>query len=100
MSTNTFKPTVWVPGDWNVFFIFGTNILVSILTLTALLHYVQKRPDELVFGSILPSTGLMLFLSTLNYAWLCYKLAKQTGRNDLCALPSGISVRLCSLWCL
>jgi AGZA family xanthine/uracil permease-like MFS transporter len=92
MATSTFKPAVWVPGDWNAFFGFGTNILVNMLTLTALLRYVLKMPDDIVFGRILPATGLMLFLSTLYYAWLAYKLAKETGRNDVCALPSGISV--------
>ena len=35
---------------------------------------------------------MMLFLSTLYYAWLAYSLAKKTGRTDVCALPSGISV--------
>jgi AGZA family xanthine/uracil permease-like MFS transporter len=34
----------------------------------------------------------MLCLSTFYYAWLAYRLAKSTGRNDVCALPSGISV--------
>lgn len=92
MSSSTFKPAVWVPGDWNAFFGFGTNILVNLLTLTALLRYVLKLPDDLVFGRILPATGLMLFLSTMYYAWLAYKLAKETGRSDVCALPSGISV--------
>ena len=79
-------------GDWNAFFGFGTNILVNLLTLTALLRFVLKMPDDLVFGRILPATGLMLCLSTLYYAWLAYRLAKQTGRSDVCALPSGISV--------
>ncbi len=92
MTISTFKPVVWAPGDWNAFFGFGTNILVNMLTLTALLRYVLKMPDDIVFGRILPATGLMLFLSTLYYAWLAYKLAKETGRNDVCALPSGISV--------
>src|SRR6185503_3023947 len=45
-----------------------------------------------VFGRILPATGLMLCLSTIYYAWLAYRLAKRTGRTDVCALPSGISV--------
>ena len=49
-------------------------------------------PDALVFGRILPATGLMLCLSTMYYAWLAYRLAKKTGRTDVCALPSGISV--------
>ena len=62
------------------------------LTLTALLRFVLKMPDDIVFGRILPATGLMLCLSTLYYAWLAYRLAKQTGRDDVCALPSGISV--------
>ena len=34
-------------------------------------------PDELVFGRILPATGLMLCLSTLYYAWLAYRLAQE-----------------------
>src|SRR6187431_3225959 len=86
------KPKLWVPGDWNAFFGFGTNILVNLLTLTALLRVVLKMPDDIVFGRILPATGLMLCLSTLYYAWLAYRLAKRTGRTDVCALPSGISV--------
>ncbi len=89
---DTTKPKLWVPGDWNAFFGFGTNILVNLLTLTALLRFVLKMPDDLVFGRILPATGLMLCLSTFYYAWLAYRLAKKTGRNDVCALPSGISV--------
>lgn len=88
----TSKPKIWVPGDWNAFFGFGTNILVNLLVLTGLLRFVLKMPDDLVFGHILPATGLMLCLSTLYYAWLAYKLAKETGRTDVCALPSGISV--------
>jgi AGZA family xanthine/uracil permease-like MFS transporter len=86
------KPAIWVPGDWNALFGFGTNILVNLLTLTALLLYVVKMPQDLVFGRILPATGLMLCLSTMYYAWLAYKLAQKTGRTDVCALPSGVSV--------
>lgn len=92
MNTTVFKPKVWATGDWNAFFGFGTNILVNMLTLTALLVYVLKLPNDLVFGRILPATGFMIFLSTLYYAWLAYRLAKSTGRSDVCALPSGISV--------
>ena len=45
-----------------------------------------------MFGRILPALGLMLFLSTVYYAWLAYRLAQKTGRTDVCALPSGTSV--------
>jgi AGZA family xanthine/uracil permease-like MFS transporter len=92
MSTTEFKPKIWTPGDFNAYFGFGTNILVNLLVLTGLLRFVLKMPDSLVFGRILPATGLMLCMSTLYYAWLAYRLAKKEGRTDVCALPSGISV--------
>jgi AGZA family xanthine/uracil permease-like MFS transporter len=87
-----FKPVLWTPGDWNAFFGFGTNILVNMLVLTGLLRFVLKMPDTLVFGRILPALGLMMCLSTFYYAWLAYRLAQKTGRTDVCALPSGVSV--------
>jgi AGZA family xanthine/uracil permease-like MFS transporter len=87
-----FRPRLWVPGDWNAFFGFGTNILVNVLTLTGLLRFVLQMPDDLVFGRILPAVGLMLCLSTCYYAWLAYDLARTTGRTDVCALPSGPGV--------
>src|SRR6516162_1405585 len=90
MTTN--KPKLWVAGDWNAFFGFGTNILVNMLTLTALLRFVLKMPGSLVFGRILPALGLMMCLSTFYYAFLAYRLGYRTGRDDVCALPSGISV--------
>jgi adenine/guanine/hypoxanthine permease len=90
-STN-FKPKLWVPGDWNAFFGFGTNILVNVLTMTGLLRFVIGMPDELVFGRILPAVGLMLFMSTFYYAWLAHSLARKEGRQDVCSLPSGPGV--------
>ena len=93
MSTKTgFKPTLWTPGDWNAFFGFGTNILVNMLVLTGLLRFVLQMPDAIVFGRILPALGLMMCLSTFYYAWLAYRLALKTGRSDVCAMPSGVSV--------
>ena len=91
-TASSAPPRWWVPGDWNAFFGFGTNILVNLLVLTGLMRFVLHMPDELVFGRILPATGLMLCLSTVYYAWLAYRLAKSTGRTDVCALPSGVSV--------
>lgn len=86
------RPQIWRPGDWNALFGFGTNILVNMLVLTSLLRYVLKMPDAIVFGRILPAVGLMMCLSTVYYAYLAYRLAQKTGRTDVCALPSGISV--------
>jgi hypothetical protein len=62
------------------------------LVLTGLLRFVIKLPDSIVFDRILPALGLMLCLSTFYYAFLAYRLAQKTDRNDVCALPSGVSV--------
>ena len=86
------RPALWTAGDWNAFFGFGTNILVNMLVLTGLLRFVLKMPDALVFGRILPALGLMMWLSTMYYAFLAYRLALKSGRSDVCALPSGVSV--------
>src|SRR6202000_2948999 len=53
---------------------------------------VRKMPDDIVVMLILPASGMMIGISTMYYAWLAYRLAKKTGRTDVCALPSGISV--------
>src|SRR5712675_445828 len=92
ITTEMKRPALWTPGDWNAFFGFGTNILVNMLVLTGLLRFVLKMPDSLVFGRILPALGLMMCLSTMYYAFLAYRLALKTGRSDVCALPSGVSV--------
>jgi len=92
MTALTAKPKFFVPGDWNALFGFGTNILVNVLVLTGLLKYVIGMPSDILFGRILPALGLMLCLSTCYYAFLAYNLAKKTGRTDVCALPSGVSV--------
>ena len=52
-NTN-FKPKIWVPGDWNAFFGFGTNILVNLMVLTTLLRFVIKMPDGSAQTSVRP----------------------------------------------
>ena len=96
MTATITKPKLWVPGDWNAFG-FGTNILVNLLTLTALLRFVLKMPDDLVFGRILPATGLMLCLSTLYYAWLACDVSPNKPDADVCACPLALAFRIC-LW--
>ena len=81
-STSAYRPHLWMAGDLSAFFGFGTNILVNMLVLTGLLRFVVKMPDAIVFGRILPALGLMLCLSTFYYAYLAYRLARTTGRDD------------------
>ncbi len=91
MTTKS-SPSLWTPGDWNALFGLGTNALVNLLVMTGLLKFVLNMPDEITFGRILPAVGLMLFLGNVYYASMAYRLARRTGRSDVCALPSGPSV--------
>ena len=88
----SWKPALWTRGDWNAFSGYGSNLLVNVLVLTGLLQFALGMPAEMVFGRVLPAVGVMLFLSTAYYSWLARSLAKQTGRDDVCALPSGPGV--------
>ena len=88
----TSKPRLWVPGDWNAFFGLGTNVLLNVLVLSGLALFVVGMPNETVFGRILPALAIALPLGNLFYAYLAYRLAKQTGRDDVTAMPYGPSV--------
>jgi AGZA family xanthine/uracil permease-like MFS transporter len=86
------KLPFWVRGDTNAFFGFGVNVLVNVLTLTALCIGVVKMPAGDVFGVILPALGIALVLGNVYYTYLARKLAQKENRTDVTAMPYGPSV--------
>ena len=86
------KPRLWVPGDWNAFFGLGTNVLLNVLVLSGLALFVVGIPADTVYGRILPALAIALPLGNLFYAYLAFRLARQTGRDDVTAMPYGPSV--------
>jgi len=56
------------------------HILVNLLTLPAAAICLADA-DEMVFKR--SAGGGMMMHSTMYYAWLAYRLAKRTGRNDV-----------------
>ncbi len=91
-QSTTLRPRLWVPGDWNAFFGLGTNVLLNVLVLSGLALFVVGMDDATVFGRILPALAIALPLGNLFYAYLAFRLARQTGRSDVTALPYGPSV--------
>ena len=73
------------------FFSLGIDNLIQLLLLVSLLHGVLGFPPELIYGRILPGVAVSFLVGNLFYAWQALKLAKKTGRNDVCALPYGIN---------
>lgn len=91
-TTGTFRPRLWVAGDWNAFFGLGTNVLLNVLVLSGLALFVVGIPTDTVFGRILPALAIALPLGNLFYAFLAFRLARRTGRSDVTAMPYGPSV--------
>lgn len=83
---------IWQRSDFNGYFGLFSNNVANILVLTSLLLYVLEMPQDLVFQRILPAVGLAVFFSSTYYFYAGYKLAKKEGRDNVTALPSGISV--------
>lgn len=78
-------------GDWNGFVAAAVNNLVQLLILIPLCLGPLGFSTELVFGRILPGVALSFLVGNLFYAWLARKQMRLTGRDDICALPYGIS---------
>lgn len=82
---------LWKKGDWAAYFGLLANNLTNLLTMASLLLFVVGFPQEMVYGRIVPAFGLAIFIASVFYGWYGYQLAKETGRSDVTALPSGPS---------
>lgn len=81
----------FVRGDLDGFFGLALDNLVQLLLIDALCRHVLGFPPELLYGRVLPACAISLLVGNVFYAWQAHRLAKQTGRTDVCALPYGIN---------
>ncbi|MFN9924996.1 MAG: NCS2 family permease [Cyanobacteriota bacterium] len=84
-------PRWWVPGDLDGFLGLGLDNLIQILLIVSLCRGVLGYPDRLIFGVILPATGLSLVVGNFAYALQAHRLGRAEGRDDRTALPYGIN---------
>ncbi len=80
-----------VRGDVDGFFGLALDNLVQVLLIDSLCRHVLGFPAELVYGRILPAVAVSLVVGNLFYARQALRLARATGRADVCALPYGIN---------
>ena len=85
------KASFWRKGDWAAYFGLLTNNLTNLLTMIGLLLFVVGLPKDMVLGRIAPAFGMAIMVASLAYGYFARKLAKETGRSDVTALPSGPS---------
>jgi AGZA family xanthine/uracil permease-like MFS transporter len=81
----------FVRGDIDGFFGLFIDNLLQLMVISVLGTTVCGFPPELVNGRILPGAALSILVGNLFYAWQARRLAEQTGRSDVTALPFGIN---------
>ncbi|HWA88188.1 MAG TPA: hypothetical protein VG710_18315 [Opitutus sp.] len=81
----------FVKGDIDGFLGLGLDNVVQILIIIGLCRGVLGFGDDLIYGTILPGIAVSFLVGNLLYARAALKLARETGRNDVCALPYGIN---------
>ncbi len=81
----------FVRGDVDGFFGLALDNLVQLLLIDALCRTVLGFSDELLYARVLPAAAVSLVVGNVFYARQALRLARETGRSDVCALPYGIN---------
>lgn len=85
------KPRWFVSGDIDGFFGLMVDNLIQILVLIQLTKFICGFPNEFILSTVLPGAAFSILIGNLLYAYQAYKLAQETGRDDVTALPYGIN---------
>ena len=91
MSQAAFNPPWFVRKDLDGFFGLMIDNLIQLILIVALCRDLIQLPDEYVFGKILPGAAISILVGNFFYAWQARRLARETGRDDITALPYGIN---------
>ena len=91
MKKSRFSSPWFVKNDIDGFFGLGLDNLIQFILIGTLCRQVLGMPDELIFGRIFPGAALSILFGNLFYAWQARRLAQETQRKDVTALPYGIN---------
>lgn len=85
------NPPWFVRSDLDGFFGLFIDNLLQLMLIAVLCKVVSGLPSELITGRILPGAAVSILLGNLFYAWQARQLMRQTGRDDVTALPFGVN---------
>ena len=91
MSQAPFDPPWFVRKDLDGFFGLMIDNLIQLILIVGLCRGLIHLPDEYIFGRILPGAAISILVGNFFYAWQARRLARETGREDVTALPYGIN---------
>ena len=78
------------PGDLNAFFGLMLDNMTQLVILAAILTGVFGMPRDIILYKMIPGSAIAIFIGNLIFFWLAVRLARQTGRTDITAMPLGI----------
>jgi AGZA family xanthine/uracil permease-like MFS transporter len=91
MLTHSLNPSWLVRKDLDGFFGLMIDNLIQLILIVGLCRELIHLPDEYIFGRILPGAAFSILVGNFFYAWQARRLARETGREDVTALPYGIN---------
>lgn len=77
------------PGDVNAFFGLMLDNIAGLLLMVLLLSGFGF-PAEFAVSAMVPGTALGVLIGDLAFFFLAFRLARQTGRSDVTAMPLGL----------
>jgi AGZA family xanthine/uracil permease-like MFS transporter len=77
------------PGDINAFFGLMLDNIAGLLLMVLLLQGFDF-PVEFAVSAMVPGTALGVLVGDLAFFFIAFRLARQTGRTDVTAMPLGL----------
>jgi AGZA family xanthine/uracil permease-like MFS transporter len=84
------RPRLFAIGDINAFFGLMLDNLSDLVIMAAILTGVFAMPRDLVLGRMLPGSAMGVLAGDLLYSWMAWRLARNSGRDDVTAMPLGL----------
>lgn len=82
----------FVKGDLDGFFALALDNIINLLLIGSFCLGVLRFSPEVFYGHILPAAAVSLVVGNVFYARQARALARRENRNDVCALPYGLSL--------
>ncbi len=82
----------FVKGDLDGFFALALDNLINLLLIASFCLGVLKFSPDVFYGHILPAAAVSLVIGNLFYARQARAVARRENRDDVCALPYGLSL--------
>lgn len=90
-ASREFHYPLFSRSDYSAFWALFTDNFTNLLVISGICQFVFNMPVEIVYGRIIPGASVSILIGVCFYSWMARKLAYKERRDDVTALPYGIS---------